>query len=67
MEKDKMTQALVADKKYQGKYVAFDPVEGKSVVAFGQSAGTVIKKARKRGVKTPAIVFVPKENVAYIY
>lgn len=62
-----MSQALVADKKYQGKYIAFDPAEGKSVVAFGQSAGTVIKKARKRGVKTPAIVFVPKEDVAYIY
>ena len=66
-----MTQALVADKKYQGKYVAFDPIEVKDksrgVVAFGQDAGTVIKKARDRGVDIPAIVFIPKEDVAYIY
>lgn len=62
-----MPQTLVANKKYQGKYVAFDPDKDKTVVAFGRNAGTVIKKAQDRGVKIPAIVFVPKENVAYIY
>lgn len=62
-----MSLALVADKKYQGKYIAFNPDEGKKVVAFGRDAGTVIKKARARGVKTPAVIFVPKEDVAYIY
>ena len=62
-----MSQVLVADKKYQGKYIAFDPSGEKKLIAFGQNAGTVIKKARERGVKVPAIVFIPKEDMAYIY
>jgi len=35
-----MPQTLVANKKYQGKYVAFDPDKDKTVVAFGRNAGT---------------------------
>ena len=57
----------MADKKYQGKYIAFDPSGEKKLIAFGQNAGTVIKKARASGVEVPAIVFVPKANTAYIY
>ena len=30
-----MSQVLVADKRYQGQYVAFDSQKGKEVVAFG--------------------------------
>ena len=62
-----MSKVLVADKKYQGKYIAFNPSGEKKVIASGQNAGTVIKKAREKGVEVPAIVFVPKENTAYIY
>ncbi|MCD4830230.1 MAG: DUF5678 domain-containing protein [Anaerohalosphaeraceae bacterium] len=62
-----MSQVLVADKRYQGKYVAFDPLKGKDVVAFGEDVGDVINKARGKGVGEPAVVFVPKDNTAYIY
>lgn len=58
---------LVTESKYQGKYVAFSPSEGKKVIASGRDAGTVIEKARKRGVDTPAIVFVPEANVTCTY
>jgi len=58
---------LIVESKYQGKYVAFSPSEGKKVIASSRNAGTVIEKARKKGVDTPAIVFVPKEDVTYIY
>jgi formylmethanofuran dehydrogenase subunit D len=58
---------LTVEPKYQGKYVAFSTSEGNKVIASGRDAGTVIEKARKNGVDTPAIVFVPKEDVTYIY
>ena len=58
---------LIAESKYQGKYVAFSPSEGKKVIASGRNAGTVIEKDLKKGVDIPAIVFVPKEDVTYIY
>lgn len=62
-----MEQVLAANKKYQGKYVAFDPFKDKTVVAFGKNAGMVIKKARERGVDSPAVILVPKENEVHIY
>jgi hypothetical protein len=58
---------LTVESKYQGKYVAFSSSEDKKVIASGRDAGTVIEKARKKGVDTPAIVFVHKEDVTYIY
>lgn len=60
-------QALVTERKYQGKYVAFNPSEGKKIIASGRDPAVVIQKARKNGVNVPAIVFVPEEGVAYIY
>ena len=65
--KHKKADALVAEPKYEGKYVAFDPSVGKEVIASGKDPGDVIARARKRGVKVPAIVFVPKNGVTYIY
>ena len=63
----KQRRARITDRKYQGKYVAFNPSEGKKIIASGRDPGVVIQKARKKGVSVPAIVFVPKEGVAYIY
>lgn len=67
MEKLDMSQALVANRKYQGKYVAFDDSHDNKIVAYGQNAGVVIEKARQRGVNVPSVVFVPKEDTAYVY
>lgn len=57
---------LIKNPKYQGKYVAFS-ASGKKVIASGSNPGTVVEKARKQGVKVPAIVFVPRKDIAYIY
>lgn len=59
-------EPLVTAKKYQGKYVAFDPTKGKIIIAYGKNVSTVIKKARERGVECPAIAFVREEGVTYI-
>jgi hypothetical protein len=49
-------------------YIAFDPEKGsKTIIAQGNDVGKVIDSARNKGVKTPAIIFVPKEGVTYLY
>ena len=58
-ERFKSTAALVAKPKYEGKYVAVDKKNGNEIVAFGQSLGRVLKNAQARGVKAPAVIFVP--------
>lgn len=65
VEKNKC--ALLIQKGYEGKYIALTASNGGEVVASGRNAGTVIRKARKLGVDVPAIVFVPKKDVAYAY
>ncbi len=66
-KKVKDKPVLVTEKRYEGQYVAFDPSMGKKIIASGRDPGTVIRKARKMGVSVPAIVFVPKQDLAYIY
>jgi|GEM_PF-1635383 hypothetical protein len=66
-KKNQRAEGLVADAKYEGRYVAFDPAAGKKVVASGRNAGAVVARARKLGVKVPAIVFVPKSNESLVY
>jgi hypothetical protein len=63
----KNKRVLVTDKKYEGKYVAFNPAKGKKIIASGLDPGVVIRKARRMGVRVPAIVFVPRQDLAYIY
>ena len=60
------TRPLVSDSKYEGKYVAFG-ASGKNIVASGKNPGTVIKKAREKGIASPAIVFVPEKGVTCVY
>ncbi len=63
----KNKQVLVTEKKYEGKYVAFDASAGKKIVASGRNPGRLIDKVRRMGISVPTIVFVPKHNAAYIY
>ncbi len=66
-KKNQKMADLVVDAKYEGKYVAFDPSAGKKVIASGKSAGAVVARARRLGVKVPAIVFVPRPGESLIY
>lgn len=53
--------------RYEGQYIAFDPSKGKKIIAHARNAGAVINKARKLGVAVPAIIFVPRSDLTYIY
>lgn len=61
-KKGKKVDRLFGDAMYEGKYVAFDPVVGPKIIAFGRDAGAVVAKARKLGVEVPAILFVPRRG-----
>lgn len=61
------SMVLVANKKYEGKYVALESFTKNRVVASGLDPVKVMSAATKAGAKEPVIVFVPKENMSYIY
>jgi hypothetical protein len=47
--------------------VATRSISDRTVVAHGRSLGAVLKRAAKAGVKDPAIMFVPRQNVRYVF
>lgn len=58
---------LVTDKKYNGKYVALQSFNDKTVVASGKDPAKVMASAIKKGVAAPVIVFIPEENQICVY
>jgi hypothetical protein len=60
-------QILVKNKRYKGNYVAFKSFNDRKVVASGKNPSDVLNKSRKKGAKTPVLVFVNKDDTAYIY
>lgn len=68
MKKAAKKQAvLIAEQKYQGRYVIFDSAQSDKIIASGTNPAKLIKKARDKGISVPAIVFVPKKNVICAY
>ena len=59
--------ALVAENKYEGKYVALESFTSNHVVASGKNPAHVLNAAEKKGIASPVIIFVPKEDITYIY
>lgn len=47
--------------------VATRSVSDTTVVAHGRNLRTVFKRAVKAGVKDPAIMFVPRQNIRYVF
>lgn len=58
---------LVTDKKYNGKYVAMQSFNDKTVVASGKDPAKVMAAAIKKGVAAPVIVYIPEENQVNVY
>ena len=47
--------------------IATKSVADPTVVAHGRSIRTVLKNAVRAGVKDPVLVFVPRQNVRYVF
>lgn len=62
-----INQALVAEKRYEGKYVALESFTNNRVVSSGSDPERVIKNAEKKGVTAPVLLFIPKGNLTQVY
>jgi hypothetical protein len=61
-------QTLVSNKKYAGKYVALKSFVENKVIASGKNPSEVIKRANKKGIKDPVLIFVPQNrNSTFIF
>ena len=58
---------LVTQKKYIGKYVALKSLKDNKVVASGRKPVEVVRRANKKGVSSPVIIFVPASNMTHVY
>ena len=58
---------LVTDKKYNGKYVAMQSFNDKTVVASGKDPAKVMASAIKKGMVAPVLVYIPEENQVSVY
>lgn len=62
-----MTQALIKDEKYAGKYVAIRDMRKPVIVSCGKDPQAVYKKAVQSGCREPVIFFVPEKKPAQTY
>lgn len=59
--------AVVSDDRYLGKFVALRSFADKTVIAAGKNAEKVIAAARRKGVASPVVFFVPKADMVCLY
>ena len=58
---------LVSGAEYEGLYVVLESGSSDKIIASGTDPGELIREARERGIAVPAIVYVPKRDVIYVY
>lgn len=52
---------------YDGKYVAVKSFIDREVICSGDNPVTVSNEAKKSGVNSPVVFYVPEKNMAHIY
>ena len=58
---------IIAEKGYEGKFVALPSFNDRKVVASGKDPFRVAAEAEKLGYKSPLVLFVPKKNTVNIF
>ena len=58
---------LLPDDRMAGRFVALRSLVNREVLASGRNAVRVLAAARKKGVTSPLVFFVPKEEVICMY
>ena len=58
---------IVPDKKMLGKFVALRSFADNTVVASGTDAVRVMQAARRKGVESPVVMFVPAKKMVCLY
>lgn len=66
-ERKRRAVCLVSDERLAGRYVAMRSVARREVIASGHSPLRVLAAARRKGVASPLVFYVPKEDLACLY
>ena len=53
--------------KYIGKFVATRSFDAIDVVSYGKDAKKVHDEAKRKGVKSPVVFFVPRKNMTHLF
>ncbi len=53
--------------KYYDKYVAMASFNDRRVIAYGENPSKVVEEARKKGIGSPVIFYVPNPKTIQIY
>ncbi|OHD13713.1 MAG: hypothetical protein A2086_12260 [Spirochaetes bacterium GWD1_27_9] len=61
-----MERILIFEDKYIGKYVTLQNEDSDKVITFDESAIKAYNDAKKLGVESPILMYVPDGEVAYI-
>lgn len=62
-----MEKTLVNSNKYDGQYVAMVSAEDNTIVGSGTTPEDAINEARKKGITTPFLFYVPDKDLVHIY
>lgn len=62
-----MTQTLIKEDKYEGKYVALVSFDDHRVIGVGAFPNEAYNNAKEKGFKDPVIVYVPHKDAVLIY
>ena len=58
---------LVAEDKYDGKYVALRSFTDSEVLASGDDPIKVMKAAKEQGAASPVLFYVPERDMTFVY
>lgn len=61
------SNVLVANKKYEGKYVAMKSFFDKHIVASGMDPVKVVESAKRKGFLQSVLVFVPGNDTIHVF
>ncbi|MCL0066225.1 DUF5678 domain-containing protein [Dehalococcoidia bacterium] len=62
-----MEKVLVNSDEYNGQYVAMASREDNTIVGSGSTPEEALSEARKEGIQTPFLLYVPERDVVHIY
>lgn len=62
-----MEKILVNSDEYDGKYVALTSVNDNTIVGSGNTPEEALNEARKKGIQSPFLLYVPDKNIVHIY
>ena len=62
-----MTQTLINNNNFNGKYVTMEDFTNHTVVSEGSTPQEAYELAIKKGYKNPVLIFVPATGMVQIY